>query len=104
MTQRVKEIRMNLKRLVLERGMKLMSDPRVMKLMSNPKVMNVVMKGFQLRGRAQASIDAKVKSVAKTLKLATREDVKDLKVAIRTLEQALRQVQGELSSKTGQAP
>src|SRR6185312_2381708 len=66
---------MNLKKMVMERGMKLMSDPRVMKLMSNPKVMNVVMKGFQLRGKAQASIDQRVASLAKTLKLATREEV-----------------------------
>ena len=70
---------MNLKKLVLERGMKLMSDPRVMKLMSNPKVMNVVMKGFQLRGQAQASIDQRMQSLAKTLKLATRQEVRDLK-------------------------
>jgi len=84
---------MDLKKLVLERGMRLMSDPRIMKLMSNPKVMNVVMKGFQLRGRAQASFDDKVRSLAKTLKLATREEVSELKQTIRTLEQALKQVQ-----------
>ncbi len=76
--------------------MKLMSDPRVMKLMSNPKVMNVVMKGFQLRGKAQASIDKRVQSLAKTLKLATREEVRDLKETIRTLERALKEVQSEV--------
>jgi hypothetical protein len=88
---------MNLKKLVMERGMKLMSDPRVMKLMSNPKVMNVVMKGFQLRGKAQASIDETFKSVAKTFKLATRDDVDLLKSTVRTLEQTLKQVQAEVS-------
>jgi hypothetical protein len=87
---------MNLKKLVMERGMKLMGDPRVMKLMSNPKVMNVVMKGFQLRGKAQATIDARVKSLARTLKLATREEVAELKQTIRTLEAALKQVQAEV--------
>jgi hypothetical protein len=90
------EAGMSLKKMVMERGMKLMSDPRVMKLMSNPKVMNVVMKGFQLRGKAQASIDSRVKSLAKTLKLATREEVSELKQTIRTLEQALKQVQTEI--------
>jgi uncharacterized protein YlxW (UPF0749 family) len=87
---------MDLKKMVMERGMKLMSDPRVMKLMSNPKVMNVVMKGFQLRGKAQATIDEKVKLLAKTLKLATREEVSELKQTIRTLETALKQVQAEV--------
>jgi hypothetical protein len=39
MYRRLEEARpMDLKKLVMERGMKLMSDPRVMKLMSNPKV------------------------------------------------------------------
>ena len=89
---------MSLKQKMMERGMKLMSDPRVMKLMSNPKVMNFVMKGFQLRGKAQASIDDKVKALAKTLKLATREEVSELKQTIRTLEQALKQVQTEVAS------
>lgn len=92
---------MNLKKMVIERGMKLMSDPRVMKLMSNPKVMNVVMKGFQLRGKAQASIDQRVQSLAKSLKLATREEVRDLKDTIRTLERALKEVQAEVQKGNG---
>jgi hypothetical protein len=92
---------MNLKKLVMERGMKLMSDPRVMKLMSNPKVMNVVMKGFQLRGKAQASFDQRVESLAKTFKLATRQEVRDLKDTIRTLERALKDVQAEVQKTNG---
>ena len=87
---------MSLKKMVMERGMKLMSDPRVMKLMSNPKVMNVVMKGFQLRGQVQASIDEKVQSIAKTFKLATREEVRDLKDTIRSLERTLKDVQAQV--------
>src|SRR4051812_5880340 len=91
---------MDIKKIVMERGMKLMSDPRVMKLIQNPKVMNVVMKGFQLRGKAQASIDGKVKSLAKTLKLATRDEVSELKQTIRALEQSLKKVQSELSKSS----
>ena len=88
--------------MMMERGMKLMSDPRVMKVMSNPKVMNVVMKGFQLRGKAQASIDARVKRLAKTFKLATREELSELKQTIRTLEATLKQVQAEMSKNNGE--
>ena len=95
---------MNVKKLVMERGMKLMSDPRVMKLMSNPKVMNVVMKGFQLRGKAQASVDARVKALAKSLKLATRDEVDSLKSTIRTLEKALKEVQAELAAEKDDKP
>ena len=89
---------MSLKRMMMERGMKLMSDPRVMKMMSNPKVMNLVMKGFQLRGKAQAQIDARIKAVAKTFKLATRDEVNELKQTVRTLENALRKMQSEVES------
>jgi polyhydroxyalkanoate synthesis regulator phasin len=92
---------MDLKKAVMERGMKLMSDPRVMKLMSNPKVMNVVMKGFQLRGKAQASFDEKVQSIAKSLKLATREEVRDLKDTIRSLERTLKDVQAQVKKQNG---
>jgi hypothetical protein len=93
---------MSLKKMMMERGMKLMSDPRVMKLMSNPRVMNVVMKGFQLRGKAQQTFDARVKSLAKTFKLATREEVSELKQTIRTLESTLKQVQSQVANGSAQ--
>jgi hypothetical protein len=86
---------MSLKRMVMERGMKLMSDPRVMKLMSNPKFMNLVMKGFQLRGKAQSAFDKRVKALARTFKLATRDEVNELKRTIRGLEEALRRLESQ---------
>jgi hypothetical protein len=94
---------MSLKRMVMERGMKLMSDPRVMKVISNPKVMNLVMKGFQLRGRAQAEIDARIKAVARTFKLATRDEVNELKRTIRSLEESLRRVQSEVEARASKS-
>ncbi len=72
-------------------GMKLMSDPRVGKLMSNPKVMRVAMQAFTLPGRAQATVSAKVRAIAKAFDLATKEEVQELKSAVRTLEQKLRE-------------
>jgi hypothetical protein len=86
---------MSLKRMVLERGMKLMSNPRVMKVLSNPRVMTLVMKGFQLRAKAQAEMDAQIKALARRFKLATREDVSELKRTLRALEEQLRRVESE---------
>ncbi len=94
---------MDVKKKVLERGMQLLSDPRVMKVMSNPKVMNVVMKGFALRGQAQAAFDKRMQSLARRLKLATREEVRDLKQTISTLERALKEVQAEVQKGNGKA-
>ena len=89
--------------MVMERGMKLMSDPRVMKVLSNPQVMNLVMKGFQLRGRAQAQLDAQVKALARWLKLATREEVSELKRTIRALEEQIRRLESERRARSAQA-
>jgi hypothetical protein len=86
---------MGLKRTLMERGMRLMSDPRVMKLLSNPKVMNLVMKAFQLRGRVQSQIDAQIKTLAKMLRLATRDELNELKRTIRVLEEELRRLESE---------
>jgi hypothetical protein len=89
---------MNLKKLLMERGMKLLSDPRVAKLMQNPKVMKVVMGAFQLRGKAQASVDGKVRAIATSLKLATHDEVSELKATIRGLEATLKQVQAQVKN------
>jgi hypothetical protein len=91
---------MSFKNKVIEQGMRLMADPRIMKLVSNPRVMNLVMKGFVLRGRAQAAFDAQVRSVARSLKLATRDDVGELKQSLRSIEHQLRKIQ-ELHGKNG---
>lgn len=88
----------------LREGMKLMGDPRVMKLMSNPKVMNVMMKAFQLRGTVQTAVDDRVKQVARSLKLATREDVSSLRSTISSLERTLKQVESKLEESGGKAP
>jgi len=84
---------------ILERGMKLISDPRVVKLISNPRVMNAIGMAFELRGKAQATYDAKVRQIAKTLKLATPEEVADLKRTIRMLEDALEQAERQPARK-----
>jgi hypothetical protein len=71
--------------------------------MSNPKVMNVAMQAFQIRSKAQASIDEKVKSLAKTLKLATRDEVRELKNTIRSLEESLKAMQAQAAPQKPKA-
>lgn len=90
---------MSMKEKILERGMKLISDPRVVRLISNPRVMHAVGMAFELRGKAQATYEAKVKQIAKTLKLATPEEVAELKRTIRTLQDALVEAEAKPASK-----
>lgn len=89
----------SVKKMMIERGMKLMSDPRMMKLISNPRVMKVAMQAFQIRGKAQAQIDQRVKALAKSLKLATRDEVRELQSTIRGLEQQIKEVSLKSAAK-----
>jgi polyhydroxyalkanoate synthesis regulator phasin len=80
---------------IAELGMKLLSNPQIMKVVSNPKVMNVAMQAFELKMKAEAAIDSRVKSVARSLKLATKDEVREMKATIRSLEQSVRELQAE---------
>ena len=88
----LKKIREN----ALREGMKMMGDPRVMKLMSNPRVMNAMMKAFQIRGAVQTAVDERIKRMAKTLKLATKEDLGALRSSLSTLERTIKKMESKL--------
>ena len=51
---------MDLKKAVMERGMKLMSDPRVMKLMADERVMKAVMQMMNVPGKVQSFTDEQI--------------------------------------------
>jgi hypothetical protein len=80
---------MDLKKLLLERGMKMMQDPRVMKLMQDERVMKAMMQAFQLRGKVQERYDQQVDRIAKMLNLATQKEISDLKKTLRKMEREL---------------
>jgi len=87
----------NLKRFLSQKGMKLMQDPRFMKLMQDERVMKAMMSAFQLRGKIQESFDQRVERVAKTLNLATKAEVRELKRTLRKMEQELEKARTEQS-------
>ena len=71
---------------ILKRGMELMQDPKVAKLVQDERVMKVAMQAFQLRSKVQDQIDDRVEQVAKSLGLVTKNEVKELRRTIKTLE------------------
>ena len=75
-----------LKQAAMQRGMKLMSNPKVMKVMADPRVMKLVMQAFQARGKMRAQLDERTAQVAKALGFATKEEVATLRATIRKLE------------------
>ena len=92
----------SLKKTLMKRGMKLMSDPRVMKLMQDERVMKAVMTAMSMPGKVQSFTQEQAEKLAKALDLATEDEVKDLKRTVRRLEEELQRMQkkdGEPAAK-----
>jgi polyhydroxyalkanoate synthesis regulator phasin len=84
---------MSLKKTLMSQSMKMMQDPRVMKMMQDPRVMKAMAKGFEIKGKVQQQVDAHVESMANSLNLATKAEVRELKRTIRKLERELKKTQ-----------
>ncbi len=78
-----------LKKEAMRQGMKLMSNPKFMKMMADPRLMNAISQGFALKGKIQEEIEGKLRQVAETLNLATREDVENLRQSLNQMENSV---------------
>ena len=85
---------MSFKKQMMERGMKAMQDPRVMKAMA---------KGFEMKGKVQQNIDTRVESMANSLNLATKAEVRELKRNLRKMERELKKAQKALAAAQSNA-
>ncbi|MEZ4410995.1 MAG: hypothetical protein R3A52_31625 [Polyangiales bacterium] len=62
---------------------------QAMKLAENPKVMEAAMRAISLRGQVASQVEGASRAVARSLNLATRDEVKELRRTIRRLEDEL---------------
>lgn len=85
---------MDLKQQVMERAFKLMQDPRVMKALQDPRVMQGVMTAVSLRAKVQAGVQSRVDGLAKSLNLASRAEVRELRRNVERLQRELEQQRG----------
>jgi polyhydroxyalkanoate synthesis regulator phasin len=74
---------------MMERALKLMQDPRVMKALQDPRVMQGVMAAVTLRARVQQQMESRVGELARSLNLATRSEVKELRRNLDRLQREL---------------
>ena len=86
---------MSLKKKMLEEGMKLMSDPRVIKLMQDERVMKAVMGAMSMPGKVQSFTQDQAEKIAKSMALATEDEVKDLRRTVRRLEEEVARMRRE---------
>jgi TolA-binding protein len=78
-----------LKKEVLKRGVKLLSNPSFMRTIADPRVMRAISQAFAVRGRIQSEADAVLRSAARFFNVATVEDIRDLKRTLRQMESAV---------------
>ena len=85
----------SLKKTLMQKGMKLMSDPRVIKLMQDERVMKALMTAMSMPGKAQNLAKEQMENVAKAMALATEGEVKDLRRTVRRLEEEVSRLKHE---------
>jgi hypothetical protein len=86
-----------LKQEAMRRGMMLMSNPKVMKMMADPRLMNAISQGFAIKGQIQSVIEARLRSIAETLNLATKEDVDALRQTLSRMEDSVTVLERKIS-------
>jgi hypothetical protein len=93
----------SLKKSLMKQGMKLMSDPRVLKLMQDERVMKAVMQMMAVPGMVQSFTHEQVERLAKSMALATEDEVKDLRRTVRRLEEDLARMKNAQQTPNGEA-
>jgi cell division FtsZ-interacting protein ZapD len=89
------------KKTLMQKGMKLMSDPRILKLMQDERVMKAVMTAMSVPGRAQSLAKEQLENIARSMALATESEVKDLRRTVRKLEEELSKMKVDPGGEKG---
>ena len=72
-----------------KQGMRLVQDPRLGRVFQNDRVVKVLIGALELRGRLQEEVDQRVELLARSLNLATKRELRELKRTLRRVEQEL---------------
>ncbi|MCA9576357.1 MAG: hypothetical protein R3B40_10990 [Polyangiales bacterium] len=94
---------MDWKQLITEQSMKLMQDPRVQKVMQDERVVKTMMRGLQMRQQVQAQVDERVETVAESLNLATKKELREIKRSMKKMERELSKAKSELAEARAKA-
>ena len=86
---------MTWKQQLFNKAFTLMQDPRVAKLLQDPRVMSSIMGAMKLRSDVERSFNQRVKLLAKSLRLASEDEVQELQRAVARLEQELERARNQ---------
>ena len=91
---------MSIKDELTKKGMQMMSDPRFTKLMQNPQFMKAMLTLMQVPGKVNAFTNDQAERFASTLKLATQQEVKELRKTVKKLERELERLNEKLERRS----
>lgn len=86
---------MTWKEQLFNKAFTLMQDPRVAKLLQDPRVMSSIMGAMKLRSDVERSFKQRVKLLAKSLRLASEDEVQELQRAVARLEHELERARSQ---------
>ncbi len=89
---------MALKDKLVSEGMKLVGNPTVAKLMQDPRFMKLVMTAMAMPGKVESFTAEQKETFAKSMGLATQDEVRDLKRTVASLERAVAKLEDKLRS------
>ncbi|MBI2894058.1 MAG: hypothetical protein HYY06_10945 [Deltaproteobacteria bacterium] len=81
----------SIKKTLLSAGTALIQSPTVMRLLQDERIMKVLMKILMTRGKIEGVVDGQLERLAHRLHLATRDEMRELKRALRRVEEQIDQ-------------
>lgn len=90
---------MSLKDKVRQKSMEMMGDPRMLKLMQNEQFMKAMSVLMQVPGKVNTFTSEQTDRFARTLNLATEQELKDLTRKVKSLEGEVARLKEKLAAK-----
>jgi ubiquinone biosynthesis protein UbiJ len=89
---------MSIKDRIVSEGMRLASSPQVAKLMQDERFMKLVMTAMSMPGRVATFTTEQKETFAKSMGLATSDEVRDLRRTVTSLEQTVARLRAKIES------
>lgn len=86
----------SIKEKILTEGMKLAGNPQVAKLMQDERFMKLVMTAMSMPGRVSSFTTEQKETFAKSMGLATQDEVRDLRRTVTSLEQTISRLRAKV--------
>jgi hypothetical protein len=80
---------MSFKKKMMEQGMKLLGDPRLADFMRDERVSRMMMQALSVPGKVTSFTQDQVEKLAKSMNLATEDEVANLRRTVRRLEEEM---------------